>query len=486
MNDDPKHLAQHAFSQSVAAAFQAALAQAEQLKPGIAGNNNDLPRRIVIGLSGGFDSAALVVALNAVAPQLQLHLHVCHVNHSLRGRESDEDELFCQRLCELLGVELHSRRLAKSAPSVSEASLREARYRSLMEVAGAIGSSLIAVAHTRDDQVETMLFRLFRGTSIGGIIGMSPARLLSDHFALIRPMLDLTRRDCLEFLAAAGVTARQDSSNDDTTFNRNFIRHEIIPLIESRFPGTRDRLMQLRSIVEDEDAVMAKLAQEAYSHFDDKVWKRAVLIDCPKAIKRRILSLALEQREIEVTFERIEMLLKIFEAGVETGYSLDAEWEARINHAGDLVWLSKLPGKTISPSRVKVPGITLVPALSLALRVESYEHHSEAALKFPAPRQLEALVDLSAVDALAIELRQRRPGDLIQPFGMAELVRLKQFLRTHKNDEEPHKLSGLLLADASEVLWVPGVGLSEKLRVNGVPTHKLSWIELAPDSDVYA
>jgi tRNA(Ile)-lysidine synthase len=486
MNDDSKQLAQHAFSQSVGAAFARALFQAEQLAPGITGSNNELPRRIVIGLSGGFDSTALVVALNAVAPQLQIQLHVCHVNHSLRGRESDEDELFCQRLCELLAVELHCRRLTKSSASVSEASLREARYRSLMEVAGANGSSLIAVAHNRDDQVETMLFRLFRGASIAGIIGMSPVRMLSDHFALIRPMLDLNRRDCLEFLAVAGVTARQDSSNDDTTYNRNFIRHEVIPLIESRFSGMRDRLMQFRSIFEDEDAVMDKLAQEAFSRCNDQSWKRSALIDYPKAIKRRILSLALERREIEVTFERIDMLLKIFEAGAETGYSLDAEWEARINHAGDLLWLSKLPGKTIAPSRVKVPGITLVPALSLALKVESYEHHSQAALKFPTPGQLEALVDLSTVDAPSIELRQRRPGDLIQPFGMAELVRLKQFLHTHKNVEESHKLSGLLLADASEVLWVPGVGLSEKLRVNSIPTHRLRWIELASDSDVYA
>ncbi|HEY9717146.1 MAG TPA: tRNA lysidine(34) synthetase TilS, partial [Trichormus sp.] len=358
MNDDPKKLAQHAFSQSVGTAFERALFQAEQLAPGITGNNNELPKRIVIGLSGGFDSTALTVALNAVAPQLQIQLHVCHVNHSLRGRESDEDELFCQRLCELLGVELHCRRLAESPASVSEASLREARYRSLMEVAGAVGSSLIAVAHNRDDQVETLLFRLFRGASIAGIIGMSPVRMLSDHFALVRPMLDLTRRDCLEFLAVAGVTARQDSSNDDTTYNRNFIRHEVIPLIESRFPRMRDRLMQFRSIVEDEDAVMAKLAQEAFSRCNDQSWKRSALIDYPKAIKRRILSLALERREIEITFERIDMLLKIFEAGVETGYSLDAEWEARINNAGDLVWLSKLPGKTIAPSRVKVPGIT--------------------------------------------------------------------------------------------------------------------------------
>jgi tRNA(Ile)-lysidine synthase len=319
---------------------------------------------------------------------------------------------------------------------------------------------------------------------------MSPVRRLSDSFALLRPMLDLTRRDCLEFLAVAGVTARQDSSNDDTTFNRNFIRHEVIPLIESRFPGMRDRLLQFRAIIEDEDTVVAKLAQEAYSRVnkgaDCRLWKRSEVSEYSTAIKRRILSLALEAKEVEVTFGRIDTLLKMLEAGVETGYSLDAEWEARINHAGDLVWLNKQPGKTIASSRVRVPGTTLVPALSLALKVESYEHHAAGEIAFPDHHQLEALVDLSAVHSPSIELRQRRPGDLIQPFGMPGLVRLKQFLRTHKNTEEPHKLSGLLLADQSEVLWVPGVGLSEKLRVNGVPTHRLSWIELAPDSDVYA
>jgi len=486
--NDSRQSEQHSFAQSVATALVQAFSDAERLNAQVVGKDDPLPRRIVIGLSGGIDSTALVTALNAVASQLQLQLHACHVNHGLRGQESYEDELFCLRLCELLAVEFHAKRLPpNSSGTFSEASLREQRYRCLIETAGEVGSSLVAVAHTRDDQVETLLFRLFRGTSLSGVVGMERTRMLTERCALLRPMLALSRRDCLEFLAASELTARQDSSNADTTFSRNFIRHEIIPLIESRFPGVRDRLTQFRSIAEDEDQLLRGLAQEAYAQLESKAggkrWHGFDLIQYAKAIRRRALSLALEQRDVEVTFERIETLLDMVETGAETGFSLDGQWEARIDANGDLVWLSKLPGRVLAPTAVRFPGITLIPAISMAFKIETYGQ-SEAPPSFPHQRQLEALVDLSGVKSL--ELRQRRPGDLIQPFGMNEQVRLKQFLRTHKCDDHSLALSGLLLADQHEVLWVPGVGLSEKLRVSSLPTHKLSWMELSSDIGVYA
>ena len=135
---------------------------------------------------------------------------------------------------------------------VPEAELRMHRYEMLAQVAREIDGHFVAVAHTKDDQSETMLFRLFRGTSVFGLTGMKSVRKISGDVTLLRPMLKVSRKRCLEYLQRRGVSHCEDSSNLDLRYARNFIRHEVVSLIEQRFPCFMNRMEQLRQVISDE------------------------------------------------------------------------------------------------------------------------------------------------------------------------------------------------------------------------------------------
>lgn len=150
------------------------------------------PTRILIALSGGCDSTALLAALHKVSEQNALDLIVCHVNHKLRGEEAERDESFCRELCRNLHRPLtvvHMDHALMDELPVPENDLRKARYKLLVEQARDNDCSFVAAAHTLNDQTETLLFRLFRGTAVSGLTGMSAARALDANLILLRPML---------------------------------------------------------------------------------------------------------------------------------------------------------------------------------------------------------------------------------------------------------------------------------------------------------
>lgn len=232
---------------------------------------------IVVAVSGGPDSVALLHALlrlRGPAP-----LVIAHLNHQLRGAESDADEAFVRDLHASLvargnpPLELRCLRIdvggrAAAAGANIEATARDERYRFLADVAREHGLSLVATGHTADDQAETVLHRLLRGAGLQGLRGIAPRRPLADRVELIRPLLDVTRTEVLKFLENEGVAARQDSSNADLKFTRNRIRHELLPYLAEHFnPGIRDILGRLASeaseAVEDEQAGTLALVGEA-------------------------------------------------------------------------------------------------------------------------------------------------------------------------------------------------------------------------------
>ncbi|HEY9718452.1 MAG TPA: tRNA lysidine(34) synthetase TilS [Trichormus sp.] len=443
-------------------------------------------RSIVIGLSGGPDSCALLFALHAVAERLSLRLTACHVNHGLRGDEADGDQAFCEELCHRLKVPLIVKRVTiDSTGGASEDELRQVRYGYLRDVASEVGSRFIVVAHTVDDQVETLLFRLFRGTSLAGLCGMSAARATDGVIAILRPLLNVSRQSCLRFLEQQSTAARLDSSNQNTRYTRNYIRKEIIPLIEGRFAGFKQRLEQLRQVIVEENSLLDEIGRSAIDELEsddtdeDARWQQGVFMELHPAIRRRSLVIGLQERGVEVSFERVEEILEMWQRREPPAISLDENWDVRVAATGDLIWQCKsLPAQPrFLDLAVKLPGTTLVAVCGFALKIEEFDE--PGAVRFPAATDLTALVDLSQIGSNSLILRGRRAGDFIQPFGMSETVKLKKYLHTHKRAKgAPREVA---LAVGSEVLWLPGVGLSEKLRVRNRPTHRLSLLPLADD-----
>jgi tRNA(Ile)-lysidine synthase len=250
------------------------------------------PAGVVVAVSGGPDSVALLRALlrcGALPPRLPRPasfppLVIAHLNHQLRGAESDADEAFVRDLhaslvaaghrelrlaCERIDVAV----LAAAAKGNLEGAARSARYDWLARVARAHGLALVATGHTADDQAETVLHRLLRGAGLQGLRGIAERRPLGEGVEVVRPLLDATRAEVLAFLESEGQPSRQDGSNLDPRFTRNRIRHELLPYLAGRYnPAVREVLARL-----------ARQAEEAHRELEPGVTALLAGAERPRA-----------------------------------------------------------------------------------------------------------------------------------------------------------------------------------------------------------
>ena len=213
-------------------------------------------QRIVVGVSGGPDSTALLLALTSSQSDTRAQLTAAHANHALRGPESDADETFLRELCDRLAVPLECRRLpVPSDPDERgegiEEMARNLRQSFYVEVSARSDARFVATAHTADDHIETILHRIVRGTGLDGLAGIPRSRALTAHVRLIRPILGLRRHAVLEFLSDIGQDFREDCSNRDLRFTRNRLRHELLPYLEEHFnPRVAEAITRLGAFAE--------------------------------------------------------------------------------------------------------------------------------------------------------------------------------------------------------------------------------------------
>jgi len=232
---------------------------------------------VVVGVSGGADSVALLRGLAALNLAKAGRLAAAHLDHQLRGAAATADREFVEALCQQLGIECHVGRWqvedstagssAGRQPDGLEAAARKARYEFLQGTAERLGFRYVATAHTVDDQAETVLHHVVRGTGLAGLAGMSRARPLGKAVTLIRPMLALRRSDTIEYLNALGQTHCEDETNRDPAFTRNRIRHELLPMIARDYnPRVIDSLVRLSAQAAEAKAVIDGLVAELSTH----------------------------------------------------------------------------------------------------------------------------------------------------------------------------------------------------------------------------
>ncbi len=211
---------------------------------------------VLLAVSGGADSVAMLAAMGQLKREVggTGELRVGHVHHGLRGQAADDDEQFVRQLCEQFQLPLdvgHSDvpALAKLAGDGLEAAARDARYDFLLKTAQKHGARYVATAHTADDQAETILHRILRGSGVAGLAGIPRARRLSESVTLIRPLLAVRRADVLSYLNEQGLDFREDASNRETTLTRNRIRHELLPHLRENYnPAVTDALLRLGAL----------------------------------------------------------------------------------------------------------------------------------------------------------------------------------------------------------------------------------------------
>jgi tRNA(Ile)-lysidine synthase len=225
---------------------------------------------VLVAVSGGADSVALLRALCGSGQAGEGRLIVAHFNHCLRGAESEADEAFVAELAQQLGLQLVAGKAAGDLAAGGsgegvEGAARQARYEFLASAAGQVGARYVATAHTADDQVETVLFNILRGTGLAGLAGIPRIRKLREATTIVRPLLDVTRGEVLDYLQSLGQPYRDDSSNRQENYTRNRIRLQLLPMLEREFnPRVREALLRL-----------ARIGSEADQRLDAEVRERA-------------------------------------------------------------------------------------------------------------------------------------------------------------------------------------------------------------------
>lgn len=478
--------------------------------------------KLLVALSGGADSVALLCALKAMAGENLCQVFACHVNHGLRGAESDSDQSFCESLCRAQGIALQVVKLDGLKQDSSEDSLRELRYQALAQVASDWSISHVVTAHTLNDQVETMLFRLCRGTSLSGLTGIKAWRTLKG-ISLLRPLLAIERHELESYLAAMQQAWCVDSSNSDDKYTRNFLRNQIVPQLKQRFSALIQNFEHLRVNIERENDLLESLTAAELERLRQPGRRNRFIAvqawrDLHEALRARVLVALMRENGVEASFERVERIERIVQSRPaqlsqeEKRYSLGDGLDLLLE-GGGLTFATEIESGKVSSDNellrlrrampallVRLPSgqsttITVIPWLDKALRVEAIGELGDGSrpeLVYPHRQAYDCLVDLSALSgSLCFRLRQEK--DRIQPLGMGQSVRLKQYLHANKGagrgpgllrhlDERLAQRLTPVLADDQEVLWVPGYGLSQKVRVGTSATHRLSLIDLVRDS----
>lgn len=212
---------------------------------------------IAVAVSGGADSTSLLLSLHTLSCRERFELAAVHANHELRGEDSDADERFVRQLCQRLEIRLVCQRLpvpldAAQRQEGIEVTARELRQRFFLEASRELNVQFVATAHTADDQVETVLHRIVRGTSLAGLTGIPRRRELAPGVHLIRPLLGLRRSDVLVYLQDMGQSFCEDRTNLELNYTRNRIRHELLPYLERHFnPQVREAVLRLTTLAGD-------------------------------------------------------------------------------------------------------------------------------------------------------------------------------------------------------------------------------------------
>jgi len=459
---------------------------------------------IVLGVSGGPDSLALAHLLRALSDEWRIQIHFAHLNHRLRGADSDADADFVAWLAREwnLPTTVESRDVAAYARekklSIEEAA-REARYEFLSEVAQKVGAHTIAVAHHADDQAETVLMHLLRGAGMAGLRGMeyksavnSQQSTVGDsNFQLIRPLLDVTRAEIENYCKDNALNPRFDQSNLDTTLFRNRLRQEVLPYLETLNPNLREVLLHTsRALADDYDFLQAQV-NDAFARvaredngaiiFDRQTWHAL-----HPSLQRGTLRVAVERlrqslRDLSWTnVEDARMLALEKEVGavatLPRGLRLTVGYgeffiadEARESVGFDLPQLSvecvALPREGVSElpgSEWSIETVILSPDGAKNLVVASETLRSAQGDKLR--NVLTAQFDREKIRG-EMFLRQRKPGDTFQPAGMnGHTKSLHEFMIDEKIPQAAREQLPLL-CDSEKILWVCGYRADERARV---------------------
>ena len=459
-------------------------------------------QHLLVAVSGGQDSVCLLHILVKLREELNITLHVAHLNHQLRGAESEDDAQYVSRLAYQLGIPatIEQRDVkayqARQRTSLEEAA-REVRYTFLAEVARFIGANRVAVGHTTDDHIETILMHLIRGTGTRGLRGLQASshwQSLSGSLAVIRPLLSVSREETAGYCHDHQLMPRIDTSNLSLSPLRNRIRHQLLPLLRSYNPRVAEALLRAARIAGDDlaflDSESARLwGRIAQRQGDTIILYKEVFLELPSALKRHLLRTAIGKllgtlKDIET--RHIEGIIAALTKPAGKRLSLPGGLVFAIEYNQYLIGLDpaalspfpiirneivlKIPGETLL-SGWRVEASITEPAV-VKRKLEEALAPSKTVTSLPLVKEkgiglinnnFTAYIDFNKVGGKVV-VRCRQPSDRFQPLGMSRPKKLGEFMIDVKIPRAWRRRVPIVCSP-QHILWVVGWRIDDRVKV---------------------
>jgi tRNA(Ile)-lysidine synthase len=420
---------------------------------------------VIVAVSGGPDSVALLHVLHRLAPQFALQLVVAHVNHALRAGEADEDEQFVRQLAAQLGLEFVTEQMdwqqaMRSTESNRQALARDFRYAFFTRVAKHYAARWVATAHHADDQAETVLMRCLRGTSVSGLPGIAANRSISEehpNIRLVRPLLTVTKDDLLAFLAGEQLPYRTDRSNWSSDYTRNALRHSVIPTLAELFPQYRRALTRLAETAAAEEEWFHAETVRAFGQLvaDDgrcRRFSRHRFMTNAVALQRRMIKLLLNYPILDGAL--IERVRKAIVSARKPNASFVLPHDLRFVRTYDKIELFRTSNH-LQENDGMIKG-ELFPGELLLEWLDSQSYPTQL-------ERFEAWFDADEV-RLPLTVRGRRPGDRLERWdGGSQTV--KKLMIDAKVATTARNSVPLVVDAAGMLLWVVGLSRSRHAPV---------------------
>ncbi len=447
--------------------------------------------RVAVAVSGGADSVALLCLLLELQAELGIVLSVAHVNHKLRGDESDEDERFVAKLAREYGLDFHVReaRVDGGDSSGIEAAARELRYGFFRQLAREGSISKIATGHTLDDQAETVLLRIFRGTGIRGLAGVHPRIVFEEQGRVlgevVRPLLGFRRARLVEFLRERGQSWREDSSNRDGAFLRNRVRHRLLPLIGEEFGDAAiEHMGELAEIARAEEEHWQRGHPEIAAQICGAAETRRAaslqvgpLLALPLAAQRRLVRswLKANARDLSISFRLIEEALELAHAPAGKKTELP---DGILRRGRSELLLEPKPsaGPQETGHRraadyqyaLAVPGVVVVPELGASIEARVVDAGS-----VPEDGRGQ-LLDLGCMPKEVL-IRNWRAGDRYWPSHTSSAKKVKELLSGRHATGAQKKLWPVAVAEGCGLVWMRGFAAPAAFRARAGASQAI-WI----------
>lgn len=437
---------------------------------------------LAVAVSGGPDSLALLYSLHRLRDQLKLRLYGAHLDHGMRGAASDEDRGFVAETFRAMGigytVEQADVPAYQRAHRLSpEDAAREVRYRFLARVASEQGAVAVALGHTSDDQAETVLMHIIRGSGLSGIRGMETlSRRLVDgrQCAFTRPLLGISRAETEAYCRSLGLRPRLDESNLSTGPARNRLRLELLPLLEGNNPGVRGALLRLARSAAADLAYLEECVDRVWgevARWDGATLSldRTAFLRLPESLRSHVLRRAVEavKGDLEnVEQSHIEGMSRLAGGPVGRGIDLPSGVRFQVGYTEATLGHARREEAASGPLEgerpLEVPGTTLLPGWRVEARLVDPEAGPPGDGGLPDGCHA-AVLDCDSLGGRPW-VRSRRPGDRVQPLGMSGSKKLQDFMVDSKIPREHRDRVPLVVAPAG-IAWVVGWRTAEWARV---------------------